>query len=93
MLGFQELSDSIDTFISDGGVIKINDMVMGLYIMVNPRAFGCSFDIPYEGSAFFTNIHVHCNSTNNICFSKIQNSRIALQCKRICDYTAWTNSV
>ena len=63
MPGFQELSDSIDT---DGGVIAINDMVMGPYIMVNPRAFGCSFDIPYvynyvlfpcnKRSAFFTNI-------------------------------------
>lgn len=60
---FQELSDSIVSFVGDGGVSENNDMVMGPHVRCNPRAFGRSFDVRYvfffphnKRSACFTHI-------------------------------------
>ena len=59
-------SDSIVALVNhdDGGVIKINDMVMGPRMMCNPGAFSRSFHVPFvlfffprnKRSACFTNI-------------------------------------
>ena len=43
---FQERPDSIVASVNDGGVIKINDMVMGPRMMCNSRAFCRSFFVP-----------------------------------------------